>query len=227
MIKKAVALAILLLVTLFIKAQDIPNSGFEDWNSYRGANYEVPVGWTTNDVLTSKINPKYKGSCTSKTSEAHSGNYAIKMQVVIDHGDTANGCIYSVNNIDSVILLDEGKANAGFKYFLHATSLNGYYKFTSATASLDSAFFGVTLSKWNKGTHKRDILVNTIFLIGQNSPHYLPFVVPFKYRTQQENPDTALIVIGIQGPRGQPAHQGTTLFIDDIGFAAKQPTKKD
>jgi len=208
-------------------AQDIPNGGFENWNFYRGTNFESPAGWTTNDILTYKINPKYKGMSTSKSSEAHTGNYAVKMQVVVDHGDTANGCIYSTTSVDSIILLDEGKANAGFRYFLHATSLNGNYKFTSAAGSSDSAFFGITLTKWNKEKHRRDILVNTIFLIGQNSRDYLPFVIPFRYQVQQENPDTALVVIGIQGPHGKPAHEGTTLFIDDIGFAAKMPIKKD
>ena len=70
------------------------------------------------------------------------------------------------------------------------------------------------------------MLVNTIFLIGNNSKQYTPFVIPFNYR-MPENPDTALIVIGIQGPHGKQAHEGTTLFIDDIGFAAKMPVKKD
>ena len=226
-IKTACILALFFITSIGAMAQDIPNGGFENWNFYRGTNFESPAGWTTNDILTYKINPKYKGMSTSKSSEAHTGNYAVKMQVVVDHGDTANGCIYSTTSVDSIILLDEGKANAGFRYFLHATSLNGNYKFTSAAGSSDSAFFGITLTKWNKEKHRRDILVNTIFLIGQNSRDYLPFVIPFRYQVQQENPDTALVVIGIQGPHGKPAHEGTTLFIDDIGFAAKMPIKKD
>jgi len=225
-IEKLYISLLLALATIATHAQDIPNAGFENWKFYKGTDFEAPQGWTTNDILTYKINPKYRGQSTSKSSEAHSGNYAVKMQVVVNNGDTANGCIYSTSSVDSIILLDEGKANAGFRYFLHATSLNGNYKFSSYAGSADSAFFGITLTRWNKEKHRRDILVNTIFLIGNNSKQYTPFVIPFNYRTQ-ENPDTALIVIGIQGPHGKQAHEGTTLFIDDIGFAAKMPAKKD
>jgi hypothetical protein len=187
---KTLFLSALLFISLLrAKAQDIPNGSFELWNNYKNSNIEVPSGWVTNDALTARINPKYKGTSTLKTSEAHTGNYAVKMQVVIDHGDTANGCIYSTANVDSVILLDEGQGNTGFKYLLHATSMKGYYKFNGIAG--DSAFFGITLTKWNKQTKKRDVLINTIFLVGQNSPQYIPFVVPLKYHIPNENPDTA------------------------------------
>src|ERR1700722_8951617 len=146
--KTSFLLITILTFTIDASAQTVPDNGFENWTYYKGTNYEVPAHWITNDVLTAKFSPKYKGLSTSKTSEAHSGNYAVKMQVVQDHGETVNGCIYSTSSVDSLVLFYEKKANAGFKYTEHATTLNGYYKFNSAGG--DSAIFGVTITKWNK-----------------------------------------------------------------------------
>ncbi|MGP8215452.1 MAG: hypothetical protein ACLQQ4_07810 [Bacteroidia bacterium] len=205
-------------------AQDIPNKGFEDWSYYKGSGFEVPTRWITNDVLTAKINPKYKGISTSKTSDAHSGNYAVKMQVVIDHGETVNGCIYSIGSVDSLIFFYQGRSNAGFRYGEHATTLNGFYKFNSVLG--DSAIFGVTLTRWNKEKNQRDTLVNSVFIAGHDAPQYAPFVIPFKYRINNELPDTALIVIGIQAGQGKSAHVGTTFYIDDVEFGGRMPMKR-
>lgn len=216
--------SLLLIPYSLLKAQDIPNKGFEDWSYYKGSGFEVPTRWITNDVLTAKINPKYKGISTSKTSDAHSGNYAVKMQVVIDHGETVNGCIYSTGSVDSLIFFYQNRANAGFRYAEKATTINGFYKFNSVQG--DSAIFGVTLTKWNKAKNQRDTLVNSVFIAGHNTPEYAPFVVSFKYHVNNELPDTALIVIGIQAEQGKTAHAGTTLYIDDIQFGGRMPMNK-
>jgi len=215
-LKKILFIGCWLLAISHLQAQSIPNYSFENWDFYRGTTFEAPAHWVTNDILTARFSPKYKGSSTTKTSDAHSGNYAVKMQVVVDHGETVNGCVYSTGSVDSLVYFYSGKANAGFTFDKKATSLNGYYKFSSVGG--DSAIFGVTLTKWNKIKSKRDTLVNTVFIAGHPAPEYAPFVVPFKYRVANEMPDTALIVIGIQSAHGQDAHLGTTLYIDDVGF---------
>jgi hypothetical protein len=225
MMKIHTTLALLFTVALSaLKAQTVPNNGFEDWTFYKGTGYEVPAHWITNDVLTAKMNNKYKGVSTSKTSDVHSGNYAVKMQVITDHGETVNGCVYSTGSVDSLIFYYEKRANAGFKFTEHATSLNGYYKFMSVGG--DSAIFGVTMTKWNTQSHKRDTLVNTIFIAGRYTPEYTPFVIPLNYHVNNEQPDTALIVIGIQAGQGKAAHVGTTLYIDDISLSGKMAMKK-
>lgn len=204
----------LFLITNTIFAQAVPNKGFEVWDYYRGTGFETPAHWITNDILTSKYASKYKGHSTTKTNDAHSGSYAVKMQVVQDHGETVNGCIYSTGSVDSLVFFYAGRSNAGFSFGQKATTLNGYYKFTSVSG--DSAIFGVTMTKWNKTKNKRDTLVNSIFILGHDVQQYAPFVIPLKYRIPAEQPDTALIVIGIQAGNGKDAHVGTTLYVDDV-----------
>ncbi|HSY75613.1 MAG TPA: hypothetical protein VK890_02080, partial [Bacteroidia bacterium] len=152
-IKKSILPFCLLAFTVRATAQTIPNKGFEDWTYYKGSGYEVPAHWITNDVLTAKFNHKYKGTSTHKSSEAHTGNYAVKMEVVTDHGETVNGCIYSTGNIDSLIFFYQSRSNAGFKVNAQPTALTGYYKFINTEG--DSAIFGVTLTKWNKEKKQR------------------------------------------------------------------------
>jgi len=209
-----------------LHAQEIPNHSFEKWlkYSYKEGDYMMPEHWVTNDVLTRRFNPAYKGVSVTRLEEPHTGDYALKMEVVIDGGDTVNGGIYSTGSLDSLLKVIYRRTNAGFSWKQKVSTFTGYYIFSSNHN--DSAFVGITFTKWNTQIHKRDTLVNTTMQIGQNASSYIQFTVPLKYRVETEPPDTAFIVIGIQGSNHHPAHRGTMFIIDDLAFTGTLPIKK-
>jgi hypothetical protein len=223
--RKLLTLVTGLLAAINLYAQDVPNHSFEKWVNYNGSEYLVPQHWITNDILTRRFNINYNGVSVSRLEEPHTGDYALKMEVVVDNGDTVNGGIYSTGSLDSLMHVIYRRKNAGFSCKQRAATFTGYYIFTSNQN--DSAVMGVTFTKWNSQNHKRDTLVNTTLHIGQNASSYLQFVIPLKYHIDTEIPDSAFIAIGIQGPYGHPAHRGTMLIIDDLGFSGNIPMKKE
>lgn len=63
----------LLTVTISAQAQiTIPNASFENWTTASGFNPDIPVGWK----------PNYFSSGATKTTIAHTGNFAMKLAVV-------------------------------------------------------------------------------------------------------------------------------------------------
>lgn len=196
---------------------NIPNGGFEDWHIYPLTIYETPAGWTDNDILYQHFDPGYKGITVLKTTLSHSGKYALEISTAFDHGDTVNGGVYSTGNLDSLLLLLQHKAAAGFPCDRKYGDFTGYYIFTCLPG--DTAVFGAILTRWNWAKQSRDTIVNSVLRTGDMQSNYVPFVVPLKYHIKNEVPDTAFISIGIQSAK-QPKI-GTTLIIDDLSFSGR------
>ena len=73
MIMKKIILSGLLTLTIFvIKAQVIPNAGFENWDS--NAMYENPTGYATSNNF---LYPQAGESNVTKQTPAYSGNYSV------------------------------------------------------------------------------------------------------------------------------------------------------
>jgi hypothetical protein len=212
--------------SLFTFAQTVPNGGFENWYYYPGSIYEVPKGWTDNDLLFQRFDSGYRGISVIKSTRSHSGKYALQLGVTIDHGDTVNGAVFSTGNVDTLI---QGAlyhtASMGFPCSQKYATFTGYYIFDKQTG--DTAVFGVILTRWDWVTRTRDTIVNSILRIGDVHNDYVPFVVPMKYRKKDEVPDTAFITIGIQSENLKMAHVGTVLIIDDLQFSGRPEGKKE
>jgi hypothetical protein len=200
-------------------AQFIPNSSFENWKFFPSTTYMVPDYWISNDILVQRFDAGYKGITVEKIERSHSGKYALKMQVAINHGDTVNGGIYSIGTLDSLLKVIYHTGISGFKFNSRPSTFTGFYIYKGIYK--DSGVIGVMLTRWNFKRNTRDTLINATLKVGENTPDYLPFVIPMKYRISDEKPDTALIALGIEGPKGKPAHVGTTFIIDDLNFSIK------
>lgn len=201
----------------FSQTQNIPNGGFEKWYTYPFTIYETPKGWTDNDLLYQHFDPGYKGITVLKTTRSHSGKYALQLGNSFDHGDTVNGGIYSVSNMDSLMRLLQHRAAAGFPCDRRYESFTGYYIFNALPG--DTAVFGAILTKWNWAKQSRDTIVNSVLRTGDVQNNYVPFTVLLKYRIPNEVPDTAFISIGIQSVKHPRI--GTSLIIDDLSFSGK------
>jgi len=216
--------AILLLSFSNLFAQ-IPNGGFENWKVYPNTIYETPQNWTDNDLMYQHFDPGYKGITVLKTTQSHSGRYALQMGITADHNDTVNGGIYSTGSVDS-LLLWLNHSSAGFPCAQRYATFTGYYIFNSIPG--DSAAFCAVLTKWNWAKKTRDTIVNSTLLIGDSHPDYVPFTVPLKYRVRDEVPDTAFIFITIatQSQSAKSGKAGTTLIIDDLTFSGRAGVEK-
>jgi len=206
---------------IFAQTMPIPNGGFEDWITYPFTIYETPKCWTDNDLLYQRFDPAYKGITVIKTTQSHTGKYALQMGVTFNHGDTVNGGIYSTGNMDSLLRLLQHTAAAGFPCSQKYGNFTGYYIFNALPG--DTAVFGAILTRWNWGKRSRDTIVNSVLRTGDVQADYVPFTVPLKYRIKNEVPDTAFISIGIQSQSVKQAKIGTTLIIDDLIFSGRPP----
>jgi hypothetical protein len=201
----------------FSQSETIPNAGFEQWHVYPFTIYDTPLGWTDNDLLYQRFDPGYKGITVLKTTRSHSGKYALQLGNSFDHGDTVNGGIYSVGNMDSLMKLLQHKAAGGFSCDQRYESFTGFYIFNALPG--DTAVFGAILTKWNWVKKTRDTIVNSVLRTGDAQNDYVPFTVPLKYRIKNEVPDTAFISIGIQSVTHPKI--GTALIIDDLAFSGR------
>ncbi len=168
---------ILIVTTSAIIFSQVPNGGFENWTNGNPDNWS-----TTNNAQFSNI---------TQTTDAHSGTYAVKGEVVSFSG-------FSI----TPALLDK------FAYTGRPSSLTGYYKFTSA-GSDTLVIIVVTYKGGNgigAGTFRTTVSAGT----------YTQFTAPLVYDSQ-DNPDSASISISILPMVG--SHSGSLYYLDDITFS--------
>jgi len=167
------------------------------------------------------FNASYTGTSVIRTTQSHTGTYAVLMQTAINAGDTVNGIMLSADSIGQVFGALFGNGNAmGFPYALRPANLTGFYKFTRVGG--DSALMGLVLTKWNSTMQKRDTISYNEYQINNTATAYTFFNLPITY-TINAFPDTALIMAGIDGPNGAKSHVGTLFFLDDLAFTGSVP----
>jgi len=166
----------------------ITNAGFENWVTI--GSYMNPVGWsTTNSPVVTTI---------TRSTTAHSGNYAAQGQVVSAYSVALPPVISTVPNVP---------------WTERSATLTGYYQFSAASNSTDSLYIFVGLYKGSTG-----FAAGAIALGG--SAFYKQFSVPIYYATSA-TPDSAFISIYIVGTsrNSQAATVGSTFLIDDLAFS--------
>lgn len=206
-------------------SQAIPNAGFETWvnNTELTQSYMLPQGWMSGDMVNKVFNSAYTGVSVSKSTQSYSGSFAVKMETVINSGDTVGGSVMSFSSINDFAGIFNG-GNLGFPYSIRSTSLKGYYKFNSI--GNDAAYINVSMTKWNTTTNTRDVLVEASYDITANAATYTLFDLPITY-LDSESPDTVLIDAGINGPVNQKSHVGTTFYLDALSFTGTAPVGLD
>jgi len=159
----------------------ILNSGFEEWNSEGN-----PVYWKATNAPPSYIT-------ITKTSDAHSGNWAVEGNVVT----------FSVFTIGPTII--SGEEGNGIPINFRPEAIHGYYKFTS----IQDDYLQVQANFKKNGVYIGGGANN---LVPTNS--YTEFGINISYITE-DIPDSVLIAIFIVSGTGFP-HVGSKMFIDDL-----------
>ncbi len=174
-------LLILFFFSIPVDAQ-ILNGGFENWSN----NFN-PDNWITNN--------SFVYTSISKSTDKHSGQYALKGEVV---------------NFDSSSIppiLFGGADGQGFMVTKRYASLDGYYKFKPVAGDVLNIVI-----KMYKDNFPLAVLDTTL----QSSSTYIEFSLPIKY-SNSDIPDRIFLETIISDTTGSvPAHVGSNFFLDDI-----------
>lgn len=195
-----------------LNAQTPPNSGFEQWNTTSDKN---PTGWSSLN-WTTQFGAPY--TC-SKTNDAHSGNFAVKLATTVYVSDTVDGLMFTGEWPSG------GYPRFGYAFNRRPLKLTGYYKFT--TASGDSSLMAVRLTLWNDTFFRQDTVGDGVFF-GKATASYTYFEIPINYY-KGGKPDTASIIIlgsskSTLDVRGNP---GNTLYLDDLAYEYSTGIKEE
>jgi hypothetical protein len=173
-------------ISMIMKAQ-IPNNGFENWTAGN------PDGWATTNLFPIGL------VTITQTSDSHSGNYAVKGDVVNLMGTPMAPAVQS------------GPEGEGFAISQKYQAFEVYYKFTSVGGDK----FSVNVGFEKAGTP----IAQGAVALPANVGEYTHLSVPMDYFVD-DVPDLANIQISITGPLAGPdVHVGSTMFIDDLAFS--------
>ena len=183
--------------------QTVPNGDFEDWTMLT---YDDPVGWMSGNWLSALVNSDMM--CTP-TTDAHSGNYALRLKTVYMN--------YVKDNIGiiSTGILDVVNIHGGFSVNGKPTALDGYYKFLPAGS--DSALIIVQASYWNTQENRRDMQITSFKL--PPYPEYTYFTRALNFN---DPVDTVNLVIASSYRmfEGHTQMPGSLLYLDDLYLEA-------
>lgn len=181
----------------FSFAQTIPNSGFENW-AQQGPGM-VPTAWGTSPT-------------TTKSSDAHSGSFAIQCKT-----DSFTDPMGNVKIMPGILFLGmrgmgPNSNLPGSPFNIRPDSFVGWFKY--APKGQDAFKVDVLFTKWNTTWNKQDTIGTSIFM-GDAVTDYTRFSMPIEY-SSWATPDSVQIFFGSGDP--QNAELGSTLIIDDISF---------
>ncbi len=170
-----------------------PNGGFEEWTDITD---EVPGdGWVVSNFFNLPSDPS-----VTKTTNAYSGNFAIRLENKISFYGEPFGSFAIIGT------LGENGPEGGFPLSDTPKKISGFYQY--APVGVDSSIFLAKFSKWNSATHQTDSIAETkVSLPPANS--YTAFEIPFDFNWSAQpdsmtfgfspsylDEDSALVVLG-------------------------------
>ncbi|REJ84876.1 MAG: T9SS C-terminal target domain-containing protein [Bacteroidetes bacterium] len=166
--------------------QQIPNADFENWMN---KSYDIADGWSNYTIG------------ISRSSDSHSGNYAMRMENMYFDG------MVQMASVTSGEITNTG-TNAGHPYSQLSDTLRGYYKYV--TSGSDSATIIVSLS--NAGA-----LVGWNILLLPPASAYTFFEMPFDAAIL---PDSIRLDIYASSFPYDQMIDGSALYIDHLSLSS-------
>ena len=212
--KKIFFIATAALFFTYVNAQNaIPNPGFENWTSQ--GSYDDCSGWGTIDQpVSSACFCKGTAVKTAVAGEFHSGTLAMKLKTLSVFGQTAPG-ITATGTINQTTQGIDG----GVAYNLRPDSIVGWYRYIPS--GTDTGSVEITLSKWNTGTSKRDVVAHAKFTQKASVASYVRFTQALTY-SLSSNPDT-MVVILLSSSTTAP-QVNSTMWVDDLDLIFNSTT---
>jgi hypothetical protein len=197
-------LLVLALITnfTFLKAQSIPNAGFENWTSM--GSYSNPNGWDQLNSLTSLA-----GIFTCEQgSPGNVGSFYLKLT-----SKTAPGVGVAPGvAVSGVIDIATQTAKSGFAFSAQPQALTGKWQHMIFGSS--QGYVDVKLTKWNSNTNSRiTVATGHVDLTGM-AMSWANFSVPLAY-LETFAPDSCIITLSASGTT--PTNNDY-LWVDELAF---------
>ncbi|MFN3444347.1 MAG: T9SS type A sorting domain-containing protein [Bacteroidia bacterium] len=181
----------------------LPNPGFEQWDSsvvINGNKIHDPSDWFSSNA--GLVDIGMEQTCV-RTTDAHSGNYAIQLTSKMDDGDEQATYLTSGSSIG------QGPSDptvAKFRLQGRINGFEGYYKYMPN--GVDS--FRVFLAMYRNGQY----LGQSFIYISASASSYTKFSWPVNYPGTITPPDSAKFIIE---PSVVDGSEGSVLILDDLG----------
>lgn len=185
-----------------IKAQTIPNSGFENWTS--AGSYSNPDGW---DQLNSYTSLASVYTCEQGTPGAVGSSFIKLTSKTV----TGVGVVPGVA-VSGVIDVTTQQAKSGFAYTGQPEFLTGKWQHMIFGTSQGS--INVKLTKWNATTNTRITVANGNVVLTGMAMSWANFSIPLGY-IETFAPDSCIITMSASG--STPANNDY-LWVDDLAF---------
>jgi hypothetical protein len=184
----------------------VPNGNFEEWENEE---YYDPSEWMSANLFTNLF-----GGDTSatRTADAHSGEYAIRIESVETYIPDDDGMITA--NMGFLMpyseQIDLSESLPSFPVDFNPTSLAGYYKFYPHQDDTASVFVILTDSEGNE--YRSDIALPA-------ANEYTPFTLMFSYPYQMEITGISIVAstsLYFDTSLEQTGELGSVLYLDDL-----------
>lgn len=204
--KHFVALLLLLITSSVVYAQ-IPNSGFENWDSTAG--YKVPLGW---DNLNARTATSGVYTC-EYAMPGYGGAYYLSLMSKSITGMGVQRGVAIAGKMDPVTELPL----SGFPFTHRPQVLAGYWQYMAMSVA-DQGYILILLSKWNSSLSRRDTVAYTKYNLPDMVMMWEPFHIPLDYKSSVA-PDSAIIVLSASGAGIGPVTNTSYIWVDDLKFA--------
>lgn len=187
--------------TLGVFAQQGFNGGFEEWDSVTVGFFRnhQPRGWA--DVYNQLCDAENKPMSVVRTSDAHSGSYAVAIKNIKTSVNQASMFMSSSGQ--------SGITNNRIPVSARYTKLEGWYKYSSP--SRDTFTFNVFMLKGD------DFIGMAEYRQSVNASNYTKFSIPIVYMSAGGIiPDSAVIIV--YSGSSDNFVEGSELKLDDLSF---------
>lgn len=202
-------------------AQQLENSGFEQWENV-GTGEEEPLSWSSTKTSDNSSLNALAPQVISRTTDAHTGTYAAKLinknvpfVNIVANGIVTNGIIHTTTNPqDSYVYTDVNSSDHSQPFTSYPDSIVGWYKYVpqgndvgNIQVLLHSSYGQLPIDA------STSVIALAEFDFSSNS-NWTRFSTPFNYYPTINNP--AYILCNISAGDSTQAVANSELKIDDL-----------
>ncbi len=203
------------------EAQQLENSGFEQWENV-GTGEEEPLSWSSTKTSDNSSLNGLAPQVISRTTDAHTGTYAAKLinknvpfVNIVANGIVTNGIIHTTTNPqDSYVYTDVNSSDHSQPFTSYPDSIVGWYKYVpqgndvgNIQVLLHSSYGQLPIDA------STSVIALAEFDFSSNS-NWTRFSTPFNYYPTINNP--AYILCNISAGDSTQAVANSELKIDDL-----------
>jgi hypothetical protein len=202
--KRISTITMMLLITGLTNAQQISNAGFESWDTL--GDYTQPSFWYSLNPLTEFGFDQN----TTLTTDAHSGNYAVRLESISNPFADISGVLCTGPILDDQKQPDFDHMKIGFSG--KPTKFEFYYKADPEPG--DSAVISMVLTHWNTALQQADTVATASMFFPDSTAAYMHASIQFEYNSPL--PPDSMFVIASSSADGFNPMVGSSLTLDDI-----------